>query len=198
MTEYEYRYKENSKPETHVFFTNSTDNSYYLLLKEKEKDQYELYFCDFNGFMAKFRTNKKELSMTETFVLNCEAVIKTSNPYKYQVENYHFENRDTLIGDEKLPLYVLRANETKREKKKKLGRNYHIIEKDTGFHLPILDFVTAYEEYKTEKNIPNGIMKIFYFKGIDSKIKHLYTLKSWMKSTRYLSAPEPCNYYLAK
>ncbi len=195
MLEYNFQSTDTSKVQKVVYLTNSEDNSYFLRIKEKDNLNYELYFLDYNGVISTTYVAKKDFSTAEVINLKCEFVSRFKNPYKYQVKNYNFDNRkDTLIDKENYPFYILKSNDSNREKKKKLGRSYYILEKSTSFHLPLLDFVTAYEEFKLERNIPNGIAKIMYFIGLNSQKKHIYILKSWAKNTRYLIVPKECNY----
>lgn len=93
------------------------------------------------------------------------------------------------------PFYILKSNNSKREKKKKLATFYYYLENNTGFHLPLLEHETAYEEWELERNIPNGIPKEMYYLDYGKvEILMLYKLKRIIKIDKILTIPEGCKY----
>jgi hypothetical protein len=61
--------------------------------------------------------------------------------------------------------------------------------------LPILTHSTPFEEWKEERNIPNGIPKQFYLTKFQSSEKILnYTLVEYVKINKFLIVPEACDY----
>lgn len=102
---------------------------------------------------------------------------------------------DTLVGGEYCSHYVFKCNNPKKEKRKKLATEHFIVEKNTSFHLPILTFATSYEEWKLEKNIPNGIPKQMYMVTYkEKKLFLFYELKRYAKINKYIIIPDECDY----
>lgn len=161
---YDYKLNDSSKLSEVIYYTNSKDNSYILKIVEKDSLNFEFTFNDNNGIYFKSLFDKKQLENTEDFLLDCEVVKFFFNPYKYQTDNYSFQNmKYALMEGEYYPFYILKSIDPKREKRKKLPVFYYYIENNTEFHLPILNHSTAYEEWKLERNIPNGIAKEMFY-----------------------------------
>ncbi len=196
LIEYDFQFLETHKTQKMLFLTNSKDNSYFIQVSEKDSLTYNVYFLDSKGIISTTYINKNDFQTAEMITLKCDFVSHFINPFKYQVENYHFENKnDTLIGEDKLGYYILKSNTAKRAKKKKLGINHYIVEKNTDFHLPLLlNFETAFEEYKTDNKIPNGIPKILYTTSFLGKKSLIYNLKSFSKINKILFVPKECSY----
>ncbi|MGL2964838.1 hypothetical protein ACSVH2_13530 [Flavobacterium sp. RSB2_4_14] len=196
MIEYDFQLSDTSEVEKVVYLTNSNDNSYFLELRDKDNMSFKVFFMDNSGITSTNYLNKIDFSKSESLTISCEFVSKFDNPYKYQIKNYFFKNKnDTLIDGENCSQYILSSNDSKREKKNKLAKNFYFTKRNTDFHLPLLTFSTAYEEYKLEKNIPNGIIKLLYTINYNSPKKHsIYHLKSFSKSTRYVIIPKEYNY----
>ena len=194
--QYNFQVNDSSKVQTQLFLTNSKDNSYLLKVSEKDSLNFTLYFQDQNGITSTTYLSKKEFASAKTITLKCEFVSHFSNPFKYQTENYDFINqKDTLINTVYHSNYILKSNKPKKEKRKKFATLHFIIEGNTGFHLPILTFSTAYEEWKKERNIPNGIPKQSYTTKYLTKDKILiYDLVEYIKINKILVVPKECNY----
>lgn len=195
MLVYDFKMNDTSKVKEVFFYTNSKDNSYFLRVYEKDSLNYALYFRDQKGFQSKFESPRDEFLQLSKIVLTCDFLGTLNNPFKYQTNNYEFINQENaLVGDEYHPLYILKSNNPKREKKKKLATIYYYLENSTEFHLPLLESDTAYEEWKLERNIPNGIPKEMYYLGFNKEeIFILYKLKRIIKIDHTLIFLGDCN-----
>jgi len=196
MMEYDLKDTDTSKVRKEIILTNSKDNSYILRVFEKDSSNFDLIFFDQNGIYSKSILDKKSFSRAEFITLNCGVVSGYGNPYKYQTKNYDFINKsDTIIEGQHYSHYFLKSNKPKKEKRKKLATEHFIIEKNTSFHLPILEFSTTYEEWKLEKNIPNGIPKEMFLLSFNKKkYSFFHKLKQYARINKYVTIPEECNY----
>ncbi len=117
------------------------------------------------------------------------------NPNKNQIKNYEFvELGDTIFKDYVCSSYKLQST-LKRKKiiKEKIGSIEYYIDKSTSFHLPILDFDTAYEEWKEEGNIPNGIFvkkSTLNYYGNESRTEEF---ELYSKINKYVIVTDICN-----
>ena len=82
----------------------------------------------------------------------------------------------------------------KRTKKGKLGTEVYIVDKETQFHLPILNFSTAYEEWKTERDLPNGIFYEKYFIDYYGLLDSKETLINIWKIDKKIVINKDCDY----
>jgi hypothetical protein len=122
-------------------------------------------------------------------------VHRYENSYKFRVKEYDFFNqKDTIINNKSFSRYKLSSIKPKKIEKNKLGTEYYIIDKLSNFHLPILKFSTAYEEWKKNKNIPYGIFfeKYFidYYGFLDSREK----LVNYWKINKKIVIQKECDY----
>lgn len=177
------------------YLTNSKNNDYLAIVKEKDSLNYSLIFVDNNGIYSKVIILKSDLNKAEFVNLDCEHVFRLQNPYKYQTKNYDFFLlADTIINDESYIRYKFSSIKPKRVKRKKIGTDFFIIEKSTDFHLPLLSFSTAYEEWKSNKTIPNGIFKEKYFIDYYGKLKSREKLVMRWEVDKKIILQEECNY----
>lgn len=200
MIEYDYQYTDTSKVVKKYILTNSKDNSYYLSVIEKDSLNVTLSFIDYNGIRSIAYLDKGRFSKAEAVTLECKIVSAYENPFKWQTKNYNFINKnDTLIEGKYYSQYIHKSNKPKREKRKKFGTYVYVVEENTSFHLPILEHATAYEEWKVEKNAPNGISKLIYFKPYNGNRKELiHKLVQYVKINKSIIIPEECNYSILK
>jgi len=191
---YDFQLNENTKVEKRILMTNSKDNSYLLEVTEKDSLNYSLEFVDQSGHYSNTLLSHSDFFKAETISIDCEALRAYENPFKYQVENYDFHTaNDTLIEGNKYSRYFFRSNKVKKEKNKKLATLFFVLENNTNFHQPVLLHPTSYEEWKLEKNIPNGIPKLFYFTSYTTnKIVSKYTLTDYRKIDKYILITKDC------
>lgn len=187
---------EGKNDSTSIYFINSKNNSYVLSLIEKDSLNLSLNLKDHEGLLVTSLVNKKLLYEAETISNTCESVLRYSNTYKYQTKNYYFENlRDTVVKDVSYKHYVIRSNRSFNIQEKKQILKYHyIVKKEDSSHLPFLIHPTPYEEWKQEKNIPNGQLYMFYCENLKGEISNKLTLKNSRKTDKYFTIPEECDY----
>jgi hypothetical protein len=118
-----------------------------------------------------------------------------NNPFKVRIEEYDFFNlKDTIIDETQYSRYKLSSIDPRKEKKKKLGTEYYIIDNNTKFHLPVLFFSTAYEEWKSKKNIPNGIFKEKLMVGYNGKLVIRQKMMGYRQINKTIIIDEQCDY----
>lgn len=176
-----------------ILLTNSKKNDYLVVLTEVDSVTYALNLTDNEGISINSEILKSELLSSENFSVACELVSQYTNPFTYQTKNYDFiAMTDTTIAKSSYHRYKLASIKPKKVKRLKLGTEYYIIDKHTGFHKPILEFSTAYEEWKTRRNLTNGILfeKYFidYYGNLDSKEK----LLSYRKINKEIRISSKC------
>jgi len=198
MMEYDFKYTDTSKVRKEYILTNSKDNSYILKVYEKDSLNFKLDFLDFNGIHSNAVLDKNSFIKSEFITFNCGIVHEHHDSYKYLTKKYDFINKpDTLVDGEHYSQYIFKCNKPKREKRKKLGTLHFIVENNTSFHLPILYLYNsiAYEEWKLERNIPNGIPKEIFMEAYLKKEYYLSSkLKQFAKINKCAIIPAECDY----
>ncbi|MEP1490384.1 MAG: hypothetical protein ABJK28_18335 [Algibacter sp.] len=177
------------------YLTNSKNNSYTGVITELDSLKYKMIFKDENGIYSNVIILKSDLNQAEFINIDCKYVTNYQDLFKYQTKNYDFfKLNDTLFNGKTYSKFKLESIKPKRTKRKKLGTEFYIIDKQTSFHLPILYFSTAYEEWKTKGNLPKGIFfeKYFidYYGYLDSKEK----LINYWKTNKKIVIGDDCNY----
>jgi hypothetical protein len=186
----------NRKIPNHYYFYNSSNNSYLMNLKEKDSLNFEIYFSDREKLYLISKMNKADFFIAETIENPCGSVRKYHNPFKYQVDNYEFVNlNDTLINAKSYYHYCIRSNRSlKYQKRKKIAAIHYIVDKNSPEFQPFLIEQTCYEEWKKERNIPNGSPFIIYHVNVKGAITFKMQLKSLVKINKYLAVSEECDY----
>ncbi len=158
-----------------TYLINSKDNSYKLTIIKNDTDEYNLTFLDENGLFFRCKAEKKVIE-NEALNANCNETRSYSNPFKYQTKNYDFSVvKDTVVSGQELLYYSIDSNNKKRKAKKKLGKYVYLVNPTYDF-LPQFSFHTGYEEWKLNRNIPNGLLEVL----------HLYDYKGEWFSTENL------------
>lgn len=159
--------KDQKKNHIASYLINKQDNSYNSTNLKISDNKQEVTFLDQNGIYWKGKLNNQILK-NSVITLDKGLAKKYSNPYKYQIENYEFvELKDTLLDNKNYKRFMFKSKVIENEIKKKIGREIYIIDSSSNIQ-PLLTFCTAFEVWKSRKNIPNGIIieKYFYnFKG---------------------------------
>ncbi len=138
---------------------------------------------------------KSDLNKAGFIYVDCRYVHRYNNAFKYQTKNYDFfKLNDTLINEITYGKYKLESVNPKRAKRKKLGTEFYIIDKETTFHLPVLNFSTAYEEWKTQRNLPNGIFHQKYFIDYYGQLDSKENLVNYRKIDKKIVIPKDCDY----
>jgi len=189
----DHRFYDKTKTSKFYILTNSTDNSYEATITELDTLRYNLVFIENNGIAANVNFFKSEFHQAEFLNLKCEHTGRYVNRYKFQTKHYDFTVlNDTIIKDKTLGRYKLESNKPKRIKRKKLGTAYYLIDKETSFHLPILSHATAYEEWKKEKGLPNGIYTYKYFIDYFGRLHSEQKLISYRKINKKITIDKAC------
>lgn len=197
LLEYErscYRNDSLIHSETIYYVTNAKDNSYIVQLDSINNTQFELRLNDRGGFFSKVKVSRKGFFKAEYINIDCNNVLSSENPYKYQTKNYEYVLLpDTIINGEKLQKYKLTYVGKKKPKKKlSIGTNYYLIKDATEYHLPILKHNTAFEEWKLERSIPNGIFQEKFFVNCKNKVENRLKLKKIIQIDKKIIIKSPC------
>lgn len=190
----EYEYQENSQAATEIRYilTNSQQSNYNTTVKIKDS-VYELQFIDQDGVYGHFSLAKADFYQAKTFDLNCEIVTRYRNPYVYKRKEYEYATfNDTVISNHSYQQYILRNTRKRKEVPHDLLRIVYLMEENTSYHLPIFTHPIAYEEWKKEKTLPNGIPKLMYCVQKDQEKFHSYKLKNIYKIEKFISFNKDC------
>lgn len=196
ILEFEVKNNMNSTKSVKLFYlVNSKDNSYKVEARNIKPDSLNFNFLDHNGKSSNSIFKMEDFLKAETISCDCNNVNYYSNPYKYKVKDYYFENlNDTIIDGKTLHHYVIKSNKSiKYQKRKKIHQYHYFVKKDDFSFLPILYSITPYEEWKKEKNIPNGMLVYFYMKNLEGEKIHIMKLKNYLEESRYLTIPKECD-----
>lgn len=180
---------------TVTYLTNSKDNSYHGVLTAPDSLHYLFNFKDENGLLFEVSFIKEEFDQAVAIKIPCEFVRSYRNAHTYQTKHYDFSRaKDTLIDGLQYQYYTLAANNLRRAKKKKTGTLLYIIAPETSFHLPLLTYATAFEEWKTNQNLPNGIFFRKYFIDYYDRKDTQWKLLSNQKIDLKLHIDAACDY----
>lgn len=151
-------HNDTTKNKAITFYINSKDNDFYATRKFKDNKNFLLNFIDYKGKYSEREIENVKTDSAQQLKIGPLTYSMYANPYKYQVRNYDFFRlSDTLIEDIKCQKILLRSTRPKIEKKKKLWREEYVIDTSKNF-MPLLPFSTAFEIWKSRKNIPNGLV----------------------------------------
>lgn len=155
-----------------VYLTNSADNSYFIRLDQLKNGNYKLYFRHYDYTSTKMQVSKMALKNGD-FRANCDSTYVYQNPFKYQTKNHDFTSvKDTTINSTAYKYYSISHKNPKKAKRKKAGRLMYVV--DTTYqNLPVFILDTPYEEWKLERNVPNGVLQEYHF--YDYKKEHAIT-----------------------
>jgi len=201
LIEYELTTYKDSVEKTikRFYLTNSRRNNYLAVVTELDSLNYTMDFKDENGLSFNVNFLKSDLNKAEFVNIDCDYVRNYHNPFKFRIKEYDFLNlNDTIINGTEYNRYKLTSIKPRKKKRKKLATEFYIIEKKTEFHLPVFYFPTAYEEWKSKKNVPNGIFKerylIDFYGDLDSKEK----LIKYTKIDKKVVIEDECDYTKSK
>lgn len=197
LTSYDiYFYNDSTTVKKEVFvLTNSQDNDYYITYSQTDSLNSHFVFKDFNGIYSDAVVRTSDIKNSDKYNLECIVVNPYYNAYKYRVKQYDFSKlKDTIVNGKGYKQYQYKSNKPKREKRQKLATNYYIIDTSTPSHLPFFEFPTAYEDWKLDRNFPNGIIKELYKKNSDGRIimRRVLTNQTFLKTS--LTVPADCDY----
>ncbi|CAM4113937.1 hypothetical protein GIHI108528_04995 [Gillisia hiemivivida] len=195
LIEYQFEsYEDSSSNKTLYYITNSKDNSYYAKIESLDSLNFEIEFIVQDLIWAKISLKKEDFSNLESLTLECESDFLYKNDFKFRVEEYEFNMlADTLMDNKYFKHYKLQyIGKRKRKKSFPVGTNHYIIRDSTQFHLPILTHSTAFEEWKKERNIPNGIFEEIIFYNYKNEISYKYIIKEYHSINKTIFVPDKC------
>lgn len=177
------------------YLTNSKKNNYVAVITNLDSLNYQMDFKDENGLSFNVNFLKSDITKAEFINVECDYVRNYNSPFKALVKEYDFFNlNDTIIDGTDYYRYKLASIKPKKRIRKKLGTEIYIVDKNTKFHLPVFYFPTAYLEWKSKMNIPNGIFKerlLFDFYG-NLSVKE--ELVSYQVINKAIIINEKCDY----
>ena len=191
---YEIRF--DNKKFDRVYYVNSYNNNFFVeFTYYKDSTNLNFSLVDRKSeILSKSKVNQELFFKAEVVNIDCSSLLKSSNSYKYKTKEYDFVNfNDTLINDTLYYHYAIKSNKgLKYIKRKKIAEYHYIVTKDSPNSLPLLEHPTCYEEWKAERNIPNGVMKSFYMVNSKGEITYKAELKSILKQTKKIVIPDDC------
>ena len=194
VLEYDYQETIDSPIEKYYILSNAADNSYVLNVKSEDEKMLALDFIQQDKLVAKIKVKEVDFLRAETLLVDCEDVWPLTNKYKLRTEEYEYvQNPDTVLYNQKYPYYILKHVDPEYEEEdNRIVRGHYIIQPGTSYHLPVLRHCTAYEEWKKEKSIPNGIFAYKYFISREADTTGIYKLRKIHKVDKYLKYPADC------
>jgi len=179
-------------------YVNSNNNDFFIeFTNYKDSTHVDFRMIDRDKEISvRSKANKEFSFKSEVVNIDCNDVIKSGNPNKHKIKEYDFVNyNDTLINDTLYYHYAVKSNKSLSYiKRKKIVEYHYIVSKESPNFLPFLTDSTPYEEWKSEKNIPNGFLKMMYYFNSDKKVVFRFELKSLIKIDKKLIIPKDCNY----
>lgn len=157
--------------------------------------QYELNFLDQNGITFQVTAKKSDFKKALFLNTTCDYIGQYINPFKYQVKNYDYHKlKDTLMVGKKFSHYVYKAINLRKEKRKKWQRLHYIIDTSFSGVKPLFNQITAYEEWKVNHFLPNGIVKELYYTTPKGEIRGDYKLVELTKTDFEINIPKGCDH----
>jgi hypothetical protein len=156
--EYEYmNYSDSTKNCIKTFYVNSKNNTYFAKRTSIDTANSKIEFIDRNGvYLLKKFSNK--IFNDRVIYINQSDVKNYSYPFIYQLDNYHFSDiNDTIVNGKICKRLSFLSNNLNRAKKKKIGTLMYILDTNLN-HQPLLEFSTAFEVWKLNRKMPNGII----------------------------------------
>lgn len=177
------------------YLTNSKNNNYIAIVQDSDSLSYKMTFKDEKGIISDVKISKSDLKSAEFINFECKHVNRYWNYFKNKKKHYGFFNlSDTIINGERYSRYKLQSTNPKRAKRKKLGTFYFIIDKETSFHLPILDHPLGYATWKYNRNLPKGMFFEKYFIDHQGKLHSRERVLNYWKIDKKFVIGEDCGY----
>lgn len=172
-----------------IYLTNSADNSYFIRLDQRKDGSYKLHFRHQDYSSTRMHITKMALTNGDLRA-NCDSVYTYQNPYKYQTKNYDFTSvKDTTINNTAYKYYAISHKNPKKAKRKKIGRLMYVVD-TTYTNPPLFIMDTPYEEWKLERNVPNGILQEYHFFNYKNELAITETLISHETVEKTLFVPD--------
>lgn len=175
------------------YFTNSKDNSYYAELEELDSLHFKVLLVEQDRLRMDVSLKKSDVYNASNLVISCKSNWGGKNHFKFRTREYAYsKTTDTLYDGSHLKQYKLTHTAPRKRKTRHIGSNLYIIKDSTDFHLPLLIHPTAFEEWKEEKNIPNGIFKEKIFYNYKNEIQYKYILEAYYPLEKIISVNKEC------
>ena len=195
LIEYNFRsYTDSTSNKRIYYLTNSKDNSYFAKIESLDSSHFDLEFVSQDEMWSKTKITQTDFFRAEFINLICSGNLTHKNHFKFRTKEYEFKVlTDTILHNFPLKRYKLQyVGKRKRKKSFPVGTNIYIITSSTEFHLPILTHSTAFEEWKEEETIPNGIFKEKIFYDFNDNIDYKYHLQNYYEINKTIIIPDNC------
>ena len=179
-----------------LYFVNSKDNSYFQTAQLKDSLNFEIRLVDQRGVMVHSSLPKNDFYRSETINNSCKYVSNYESLGKNKINDYYYQvEKDTLINDTLYSHYILKSNKgINYTKRKNIPTAHFIVEKTSRDFIPFLPQSIMYEEWISNAKIPFGLAKMIYFTNPDGTWFSTYQLVSSLKSNRFATIPNECDY----
>ena len=187
----------NEEPTTITYLINSNQNNYFMgVFKKNDSINLNIHFSDYNGLFSRSLCEKKMFFKAETINNDCSSVFKGTTIKKDKLDSYSFEKLDdTLIKDTMHYHFVIKSLKSKKYQKRNNIVSYHfIIDKYSPQFMPFFYHHTVFSVWKENPIVPNGLIKMIYYTDFEEKITGKTALKKVVKTDKYLTIPEECDY----
>ena len=194
---YEFSSIDSKTKTSNLYLINSNSINYYLgESKNKDSININLIFLDHNGISSVSSITIQDFYKAEVFSNECNSVVKHTNLYKNKANEYAFvKHNDTLINDVSYFHYKIKSIKSiKYQKRKKIQSAHLIIDKNSQEFTPLLYNPLFYNLYSKTPILPNGLFKIIYYTNLKGEITFKQELLNVVKSDKYLTIPEECDY----
>ncbi len=162
------------------YYTNSQDNSYFARITEKDSLNFNLNFISRDKMFANVILNKKACQNAQSISINCIDVYHLQNNFKYQINNYDFiKIPDTIEGIDVFKIYSLKSK--KYQKRRKINSLYLTFDLNSIQHKPLLVNPTAYEEWKSNPELPNKLILEEKYYDYENNLTHKSILSNYYK-----------------
>jgi len=185
------------KPTTITYLINSNQNNYFMgVYKMNDSINLNIHFSDYNGLVSMSLCERKMFFKTETINNDCSSIFRGTTIKKDKLDSYSFEKlEDTLIEDTMYYHFVIKSLKSKKYQKRNNIVSYHfIIDKYSSQFMPFFYHHTVFSVWKENPIVPNGLIKMIYYADFEEKITRKIVLKKIIKTDKYLTIPEECDY----
>lgn len=155
-----------------IYYINAEDNSYQLLVKEKDSLFYKLTFTDFSKeICAVVQIGKDVLLASDQVQIGRKDMGYYKDTYAYKIKNYEYlVKKDSLRNGKKLRHIVYQKKHLDQKRSLAEESLNYLVNPSTKIK-PIKNFVGTVKELKRFKNgFPEGWLKEKYFQNAQGKI----------------------------
>ncbi len=185
------------KKRDHIYFVNSKKNGIIMCFHEHDAVHYDINFSDREKLSIFSKVKKSDFFKVESIINTCESAFKFNFSFHNKVKKYEFINlNDTIIDG--IPYFHYKSTSVKKRKKKNDYDVHYIIDKSSPDFLPFLINNTAYELWKKNQNIPNGLPFMIYNKNNKGLITYKMELKECAVINRFMIIPNDCELQVKK